>query len=129
MDLEVGDLLPLLVCADIKAEHDFLVEVLGFTSGGLERSDDGTVVHGEVRAGTHRIWLHPVTEGDDLLPPARQGPSGGLVIQVADVDRHYERLSATGGIIVYQPRDQPYGQREYGGRDPERYLWGAAHPV
>jgi hypothetical protein len=28
------DLIPLLACADIAAEHDFLVEVLGFTSAG-----------------------------------------------------------------------------------------------
>ena len=52
---------PVLVYEDIEAAHDFLVATFGFTSGGLHRLDDGTVVHGEVRNGDAAIWLHPVT--------------------------------------------------------------------
>src|SRR5918992_4564945 len=52
------DIVPLLACSDIAAEHDFLVTVLGFSSVGIERTPDGAVVHAEVRAGERRIWLH-----------------------------------------------------------------------
>jgi uncharacterized glyoxalase superfamily protein PhnB len=126
MDNEVVDVIPLLVCGDIEAEHDYLVRVLGFTSAALERAPDGTAVHGEVRIGRHRLWLHPVDQTDDLLPPARRGSTGGVVIQVADVDRHHESARDAGATILFAPRDQEYGQREYGVRDPEGHLWWIA---
>jgi len=48
---ESEKLIPVLVCQDIAAEHDFLMETLGFSSGGIHRTPDGQLVHGEVRAG------------------------------------------------------------------------------
>ena len=30
---------------------------------------------------------------------------------------------------IIQPVDQPYGQREYGARDPEGHRWWFAAPV
>lgn len=128
--MDSADIIPLLVCSDIAAEHDFLVNVLGFTSGGLERTSDGTVVHGEVRAGSRRVWLHRANEADTLLPPGPRGLSGGgIVIHLPDVDRHYEHVRAAGADILYEPRDEDYGQREYGIRDPEGHLWWIATPI
>src|SRR5688572_19261523 len=53
-DGEAGsrDVIPLLACREIVIEHDFLVDVLGFASAGLERTPDGAVVHAEVRLGS-----------------------------------------------------------------------------
>ena len=48
----------------------------------------------------------------DLLPPARRGPTGGIVVQVGDVDDHFRKASAAGAVIAYEPRHQEYGQRE-----------------
>ena len=68
MQPEFIDVMPVLACSDIAAEHDFLVSVLGFASGGLERAPNGTVAHGEVRAGERRIpdghnwWIATPTE-------------------------------------------------------------------
>ena len=45
--------IPVLPYEDIEAAHDYLVRVFGFTSDGVERTPDGTVVHGEVRLGEH----------------------------------------------------------------------------
>ena len=123
-----GDIIPLLACADIKAERDFLVTVLGFESAGIEASPDGTVVHAEVRAASRRIWLHRAD--GDLRSPARTGTAGGgIVVHVANVDRHYERARAAGAEVLYSPRDEDYGQREYGIRDPEGHLWWIATPT
>jgi uncharacterized glyoxalase superfamily protein PhnB len=128
MDAEVDDLIPLLACADIAAEHDFLLTVLGFESAGLERTPDDAVVHAEVRAGSRRIWLHQVNAGE-LEPPGRGPAGGGIVVQVGDVESHYAHARAAGAEIVYPPRDQEYGQREYGVRDPEGHLWWIATPT
>ena len=124
------DVIPLLACSDIAAEHDFLVSVLGFQSAGIERIPDGSVVHAEVRAGSHRVWLHRVDEASGLGPPGARGSAGGgIVVQVPDVDSHYERARVAGADILYEPRDQDYGQREYGVRDPEGHLWWIATPM
>jgi MerR family transcriptional regulator, thiopeptide resistance regulator len=130
MDTEFSDVIPLLVCADIEAQHDFLVKVLGFQSAGIERLADGRVVHAEVRAGSRRFWLHRIDEAGKLVPPARLGAaSGGIVVHVDDVDAHHDRVRATGAEILSEPTDQDYGQREYGVRDPEGHVWWIATPT
>jgi uncharacterized glyoxalase superfamily protein PhnB len=130
MDAEFTDVIPLLACEDIAAEHDFLVAVLGFESAGLERMPDGTVVHGEVRVGLRRIWLHRADEANNLVPPGPHGSAGGgIVIHVTDVNAHHERVRAAGADVLSEPRDQDYGQREYGVRDPEGHLWWIATPI
>ena len=58
------DIIPVVPYEDIRAAHDFLVDVLGFGSGGVIEDGDGNVVHGEVRAGGRRIWLHALAEPD-----------------------------------------------------------------
>jgi uncharacterized glyoxalase superfamily protein PhnB len=113
-----------LVYEDIEAAHDYLVETFGFTSGGLHRLDDGTVVHAEVRAGDAAIWLHRVTAEHEMASPRQAAMvHGGLSVMVPDVDAHYARAVAAGAHIERAPVDQDYGLREYGARDPENHRW------
>ncbi len=124
------DIIPVLVCSDIAAEHDFLVSVLGFTSAGLERTPAGAVVHAEVRTGDRRIWLHVSSQTARLEPPSILGAAGGgLVVYVTDVDAHFAQVKASGAEILSEPAAQPYGQREYGVRDPEGHCWWFATPT
>lgn len=130
MQPEITDVIPVLACSDIAAEHDFLVRVLGFASVGLERSPDGSVVHGEVRAGERRIWLHQTSETAGLATPAKLGGAGGgMVVHLGDVDAHFAAVKAAGATILSEPEDQPYGQREYGVRDPDGHSWWFATPL
>jgi uncharacterized glyoxalase superfamily protein PhnB len=122
--------IPVLVYEDIEAGHDFLVRVFGFTSGGLHRDEDGTVIHGEVRLGDAAIWLHRVTAEHEMASPRSLAQShGGLVVMVADVDAHYGRSVAGGASIDRSPTDMEYGLREYGARDPENHRWWFSSPV
>ena len=130
MQSDFIDILPVLVCSDIAAEHDFLVRVLGFASGGLERAANGTVVHGEVRAGQRRIWLHLTSDAEKLAAPSTLGGAGGgMVVHVKDVDAHFEAARRAGATILREPTNQPYGQREYAVRDPEGHSWWVATPT
>ena len=122
--------IPVLTYRDIAAAHDFLVRAFGFDSGGLHSTPEGQVVHGEVRAGNAPIWLHRVTSEHQLESPvAIDVANSGLMVQVDDVDAHYERARAAGARIDGVPVDQPYGQREYGARDPEGHRWWFAHAI
>jgi MerR family transcriptional regulator, thiopeptide resistance regulator len=123
-------IIPLLVYEDIEAAHDYLVDVFGFTSGGLFRLDDGTVIHGEVSLGDAVVWLHAVSAEHDMGSPQRTPPShGGLSVHIDDVDAHHARTSAAGARIDSEPTDQGYGLREYGVRDPEGHRWWFATPL
>lgn len=64
-----------------------------------------------------------------MTPPAASGTSaGGIVIHVPDVDAHHQHARAAGAEVLYEPRDEGYGQREYGVRDPEGHVWWIATP-
>jgi MerR family transcriptional regulator, thiopeptide resistance regulator len=122
--------IPVLICADIAAAHDFLMEAFGFTSGGVDRDGNGVAVHAEVRAGDTAIWLHRVVAELELASPrSLPAVSSGLVVHVDDVDAHHERARARGAVIEREPQDMPYGQREYGARDLEGHRWWFASPL
>ena len=124
------NIIPILVYEDIAAGHDYLVEVFGFTSGGLHRLDDGTVVHGEVTLGDHTIWLHAVSPDHEMETPARLPTShGGLSVHIPDVDAHFEKAKAAGARTDSSPTDQDYGFREYGARDPEGHRFWFSTPL
>ena len=126
----VERIIPVLTYRDIAAAHDFLVSVFGFESGGVHRSAEGQVVHGEVRAGGAAVWLHRVTPEHGLDSPlTSEVANSGLFVYVDDVDAHYARARAGGAVIDSQPIDQPYGQREYGARDLEGHRWWFATPL
>ena len=124
---EFLDAIPVLPYSDIRAAHDFLVDVVGLDSGGLVEHD-GAVVHGEVRAGNRRFWLHEAA-GGLTTPAAVDARTGGIVLHVRDVDAHHERTKAAGATILREPTDEDYGQREYGLRDPEGHDWYIATPL
>ena len=121
-------IIPLLTYEDVAAPHDFLVSAFGFSSGGVHRTAEGKAVHGEVRAGNAAIWLHHVGSGLNS-PRTMDTATSGLVVHVDDVDAHFQRARAGGARIDSEPVDQPYGQREYGARDPEGHRWWFAAPV
>jgi uncharacterized glyoxalase superfamily protein PhnB len=122
--------IPVLVCEDIPATHDFLVTVFGFQPGGVQRDGDGRPVHGEVRTADGAIWLHAVSPEHELASPRSLGDlSGGLVVYVDDVDAHFRHATNVGAVIDSEPTDQEYGQREYGARDPEGHRWWFATPT
>lgn len=116
--------IPILVYEDIETAHDFLVGTFGFTSGGIERADDGTVMHAEVRAGGRPIWLHRVTAEHEMASPKDSaGSHGGLEIIVPDVDAHFANVKDGGARVDSEPSDQVYGLREYAARDLENHRW------
>jgi DNA-binding transcriptional MerR regulator len=130
MDHGLTQRITLLVYEDIETVHDHLVTVFGFGPGELTRDTDGTVVHGELHIGDGIVWLHPEQPAFGLASPRTLGASThGMAVLVDDVDRHYGRSLAAGADIVTEPRDQPYGFREYDARDIEGGLWSFMAPL
>jgi len=121
--------IPVLTYRDIAAAYDFLINAFGFREGMLWRDDSGNVIHGEVHHGEDTIWMHRVAPEHGMHPASPATESGGLTIHVSDVDAHFARAKAAGAQMLSEPRDQPYGQREYGARDPDGHQWWFATPT
>lgn len=122
--------IPILVYRDLEAAHDFLVQVFGFRSGGVERDEEGNVRHAEVIAGETKIFLHRETEDGRLVSPGRMDPaSHGMLVMVSDADAYCTRLREAGARIEYGPVDQPYGQREFEALDSEGRRWWFASRI
>ncbi len=122
--------LTLLVYRDVEAMHRFVVDVFGFAPGVVTKHGAGRAVHAEVFVGDGMIWMHHESKEHRLASPATTGSSSHCVaIDVDDVEAHYARTQAAGAEIAYEPRDMPYGVREYGVRDPEGGLWSFMQPL
>ena len=130
LDATVQTRISILVYADLEAAYEFLVRVFGLGPGQLTRSDDGSVVHGELQAGDGVVWLHPESEAFGLSSPRKVGAlTATMAVMVDDVDAHYRHAQSEGAQIDYEPVDQPYGYREYSARDREGQLWSFMKPL
>lgn len=76
----------------------------------------GTVMHAEVRVGDSLVEIGDA--GEQWQPIAAP-----LHVYIEDVDEAYRRAMAAGATSLYEPVDQPYGDREAGVRDPLGTEW------
>jgi uncharacterized glyoxalase superfamily protein PhnB len=107
---------------DAKALIDFLERAFGFERKEVYEGEDGTVQHAELRFGDGIVMLGDNHEGEfaKLGPPPG---SSAVYVVASDVDALHRRAAEAGADIVYGPRDQDYGSRDFAARDPEGNLW------
>ena len=107
---------------DARAAIDFLERAFGFERKAVYDADDGTVQHAEMRLGDGIVMFGDTkdTEFAKLAPPPG---SASVYVAVDDVDALHERAKAAGAEIVYGPKDQHYGSRDFTARDLEGNLW------
>ncbi len=115
---------PVLFFRDAPAAIDFLREAFGFACVLRVDGPDGTVAHSELRAGDAVVMVG--SERPDLgwlSPATRGGPTAIVYLVDADPDAHCARARAAGAEITMEPRDTPYGSRDYIALDPEGNAW------
>ncbi len=79
----------------------------------------GTVMHAEVRVGDSSLEMGDAgEEWTPIAPP--------MHVYVNDVDETYRRAIAAGATSLYEPVDQPYGEREAGVVDQRGIEWFVA---
>jgi uncharacterized glyoxalase superfamily protein PhnB len=78
------------------------------------------------RAGDHRAQLSfgggTIAITEPRTSKALPGPHS-LMVRVADADRHCEHARGRGARIVAEPRDFPYGERQYTAEDLGGHHW------
>jgi uncharacterized glyoxalase superfamily protein PhnB len=117
--------IPFLRYADAPAAIDWLCEAFGFERQLVVPNDDGTIAHAELIYENGMVMLGSAREDQLGMKTARElgAVNQGIYVVVDDTDAHYERAKAAGTEIVWEPRDEDYGSREYLCRDLEGNVW------
>jgi uncharacterized glyoxalase superfamily protein PhnB len=102
--------LPEIAYPDIGEAIAWLCEAFGFTL--------------RIRMGDHRAQLNVGDGAVILITPDRDvARNCAVMVRVEDVDRHYEQARQSGVRIVREPRDYPYGERQYNAEDFAGHHW------
>jgi len=77
-----------------------------------------------LRIANHRIQMN-AGDGCVTIAEGASAPDNSHLVQVRieDAQRHCERARRHGAVIVTEPTDHPYGERQYNARDFFGHRW------
>jgi uncharacterized glyoxalase superfamily protein PhnB len=109
--------IPVLIYPDVREAVAWLTEAFGFAErvriGENHRSQlrfgDGAVIVGDVRGDRH--------------PPSAGEVTHSVMVRVEDARAHCEHARAHGALILMEPTDFEYGERQYSAEDPFGHQW------
>jgi len=103
--------IPELAYPNIGEAIDWLCKAFGFTL--------------RIRIGDHRAQLNVHGGGAVVLIEQTAGVSlrSAVMVRVDDVDTHFDHAARSGGRILREPRDYPYGERQYNVEDFAGHRW------
>jgi uncharacterized glyoxalase superfamily protein PhnB len=110
--------IPVLIYPDVREAVAWLSEAFGF----VERVQIGEDHRSQLRVGADGA----VIVGDvrhDRRPPRPGESTHSVVVRVDDARAHCERARAHGAVIVTEPTDFEYGERQYTCADPAGHQW------
>jgi uncharacterized glyoxalase superfamily protein PhnB len=124
--MSTPSIFPALHYRDADKAIEFLTTAFGFTESSCHRSDDGIVVHAELKYGDGGMVMLGQYRSDGLISAddtdALASPITIYVV-VDDPDALYAQAVAAGANIIRQLTDQDYGSRDFAARDPEGNFW------
>ena len=93
----------------------------------LEQAFDFTV---RLRIGNHRIQMR-AGEGCLTVAEGTAAPNRACTVQVRVVDalKHCERARLAGAVILTEPQDHEYGERQYNVQDFHGHRWDFTETV
>ena len=92
---------PILVYADVGQAIEFLCRAFGFTER-LRADHGGSVLHAQLDVGECSIMLG--RQGGPYKAPEGTNVSAYVLVDVADVDKHFEHAKANDADIVSEPK-------------------------
>jgi uncharacterized glyoxalase superfamily protein PhnB len=102
--------IPVLVYPDPSAAADWLGKAFGFTV--------------RLRIANHRIQMK-AGDGCFTIREGNEKPSNAQSVQVRveNAKGHCERARKNGAAILSEPKDHPYGERQYNAEDFYGHRW------
>lgn len=102
--------IPVLIYPDPSAAAEWLVKAFGFRV--------------RLRIANHRIQMR-AGEGCFTIAEGNEKPDRSHITQVRieDAPGHCERARAAGAIILTEPKEHMYGERQYNAQDFHGHRW------
>ena len=102
--------IPVLIYPDPSAAAEWLAAAFGFTV--------------RLRIANHRIQMK-AGEGCFTIAEGTVTPNRSAIVQVRieDAHAHCERARKHGAVILTEPKDHVYGERQYNARDFHGHYW------
>lgn len=119
--LRLRALMPALTVNDLSASIAWYRDILGFIVAEEIKGGDGNLMAARLRAGSIDLLL-----GQDDFAKGRDRQKGvGLrfyFVTGQDVDHLAANVRARGGHLAHEPRDEPWGARDFAVVDPDGFL-------
>lgn len=121
-------LIPATRYQDPEAALAFLKEVFGLKEHALHRSDDGRIVHVQMRVGAGLMMFGPPTDGtleNHMADPSEFGGRATMTIYavVSDLEARYRHVVERGAKILLPLEAQDYGGQAFTASDCEGHIW------
>jgi uncharacterized glyoxalase superfamily protein PhnB len=107
---------PALRYDDPQEAYDFLRAAFGAEEHAVYRTDDGRILHAELRFGNGIVMF-------SKRPPDEQPVRGAVYVTVPEPDALCQRARAAGAEITREPYDTDYDSRSFSAKDPEGNAW------
>jgi uncharacterized glyoxalase superfamily protein PhnB len=109
--------IPVLIYADVRAAVVWLSAAFGFE----ERVRIGENHRSQMKVGDGAVIVADVR--GDRIPPRKGEETHSVMVRVEDARAHCERARANGARILMEPKDYPYGERQYSAEDHAGHRW------
>lgn len=103
--------IPVLIYPDVREAVAWLTAAFGF----VERLRIGENHRSQLRVGDGAVIV--AEPGGYHRPPSREAVAQYVMVRVPDARSHCERARAHGAVILAEPADYMYGERQYGAED------------
>ena len=114
-------IVPILIYPDVNAAVTWLCDAFGFQERLRAAGRDGVVTHAQLVTGTGDIMMGRA--GGPFAAPEPDRVHQYVLVQIEDVDAHFERAKARGARILQPLEDMPFGTRHYTAADPAGHWW------
>jgi uncharacterized glyoxalase superfamily protein PhnB len=108
---------PVLIYPDVRAAVAWLSAAFGFA----ERLQIGEDHRSQMQVGDGAVIVADVRH--DRRPPRPGEATHSVLVRVEDAHAHCERARAHGAIIIEEPHDWEYGERQYAAEDLAGHRW------
>ena len=121
-------LIPATRYRDPNAAFDFLRDVFGLEEHAVYRSDDGKIMHAEMKLGTGLMMFGPPSDGPFEAfmadPSELQGRETTTIYAVIkDVQARYKIVCDAGAKVLVPLEKQFYGGSSFSVADLEDHVW------
>jgi uncharacterized glyoxalase superfamily protein PhnB len=115
--IPAATVIPALIYPDVRAAVTWLGAAFGFE----ERLQIGVSHRSQMKVGDGAVILAEAQ--NDCVPPRKGEQTHSVMVRVEDARAHCERARAHGARILMEPKDYPYGERQYTAEDPAGHRW------